>query len=173
MIDRLAKRKSIEGGFNDSPLRLNSFLRNVDVWNEEQIKKRAVELATKAASIWNAPNLSDDILSKYKPAEEKESASYTIENYEYLKGEMLELYYALRKRILNIDSSVKVEYKKLYIAFKSSTNFVDIVPQKARLRLSLNIEFPKIIDPHGLCKDVSGLGRWGNGDVEVGISALE
>ncbi|MBS0647234.1 MAG: DUF262 domain-containing protein [Verrucomicrobia bacterium] len=166
------KKKSIEGGFNDSPLRLNSFMRNVDVWNEEQIKKRAVELATKATSIWNAPNLSDDILSKYKPAEEKESATYTIENYEYLKGEMLELYYALRKRILNIDSSVKEEYKKLYIAFKSSTNFVDIVPQKARLRLSLNIEFPKIIDPHGLCKDVSGLGRWGNGDVEVGISAL-
>jgi uncharacterized protein with ParB-like and HNH nuclease domain/predicted transport protein len=166
------KKKSIEGGFNDSPLRLNSFMRNVDVWNEEQIKKRAVELATKATSIWNAPNLSDDILSKYKPAEEKESTTYTIENYEYLKGEMLELYYALRKRILNIDSSVKEEYKKLYIAFKSSTNFVDIVPQKARLRLSLNIEFPKIIDPHGLCKDVSGLGRWGNGDVEVGISAL-
>jgi uncharacterized protein with ParB-like and HNH nuclease domain/predicted transport protein len=166
------KKKSIEGGFNDSPLRLNSFMRNVDVWNEEQIKKRAVELATKATSIWNAPNLSDDILSKYKPAEEKESTTYTIENYEYLKGEMLELYYALRKRILNIDSSVKEEYKKLYIAFKSSTNFVDIVPQKARLRLSLNIEFPKIIDPHGLCKDVTGLGRWGNGDVEVGISAL-
>ena len=29
-----------------------------------------------------------------------------------------------------------------------------------------------MIDPKGLCKDVSGLGRWGNGDVEVGISNL-
>ena len=85
---------------------------------------------------------------------------------------MLEVYYALRKRILNIDASVKEEYKKLYIAFKSSTNFVDIVAQKSRLRLSLNIEYPQIIDPNGLCKDVSGLGRWGNGDVEVGISAM-
>ena len=26
--------------------------------------------------------------------------------------------------------------------------------------------------PKGLCKDVSGLGRWGNGDVEVGISNM-
>jgi predicted transport protein len=85
---------------------------------------------------------------------------------------MLELYQVLRKRVLNIDASVKEEFKKLYIAFKSTTNFVDIVPQKARLRLSLNIEFDQINDPKGWCKDVSGLGRWGNGDVEVGISAL-
>lgn len=166
------EKKTIEGGFNVSPLHLNTFLRSVDVWNEEQIQKRAVELAAKANVIWKAPNLSPEVLEKYKPAEEKETSNYTIENYEHLKGDMLELYYALRKRILNIDASVKEEYKKLYIAFKSSTNFVDIVPQKSRLRLSLNIEYPQIIDPNGLCKDVSGLGRWGNGDVEVGISAM-
>jgi len=166
------KKKTIEGGFNVSPLKLNTFLRSVDVWNEEQIQKRAIELALKANEIWNAPNLPDEVLVKYKPVEEKETTNYNIENYEHLKGDMLELYYALRKRILNIDASVKEEYKKLYIAFKSSTNFVDIVPQKSRLRLSLNIEYPQIIDPNGLCKDVSGLGRWGNGDVEVGISAM-
>ena len=43
---------------------------------------------------------------------------------------MLELYRNLEKRILNLDSSVRVEFKKLYIAFKAQTNFVDIVPQK-------------------------------------------
>jgi predicted transport protein len=53
-----------------------------------------------------------------------------------------------------------------------STNFVDIVPQKVRLRLSLNIDYPDIIDPKGLCKGVSGLGSWGNGDVEVGLSTI-
>ncbi len=166
-----SQKKTIEGGFNDSPIRLNEFLRKIDVWNEEQIQLRAKELADKAKQIWYAPNLAQEILDKYKP-EEKETTIYTLENYEHLKGEMLELYYALKKRILNIDSSVKEEYKKLYIAFKSSTNFVDIVPQKVRLRLSLNIEFPDIIDPKGLCKDISGIGRWGNGDVEVGISNI-
>ena len=86
---------------------------------------------------------------------------------------MLNLYRHLEKRVLNIDSSVRVEFKKLYIAFKSQTNFVDIVPQKKRLRLSLNMEFDKIKDPKGMCKDVSGLGRWGNGDVEVGLDNLK
>lgn len=165
-------KKSIEGGFDHSPLRLNSFMQKVSVWNEEKIQERAVELAAKASKIWVAPNLSQEILDKYKRSEEKEVSVYTIENYEHLKGDMLEIYYALKKRVLNIDASVKEEYKKLYIAFKSNTNFVDIVPQKARLRLSLNIEFNQIDDPLGLCLDVTDKGRWGNGDIEVGISKM-
>jgi predicted transport protein len=27
--------------------------------------------------------------------------------------------------------------------------------------------------PKGICKDVSNFGRWGNGDVEVGLSAVD
>ncbi len=164
------QKKTIEGGFNDSPLRLNIYLRNVSEWNQAHIEQRAVDLANKAKEIWFAPALDNNTLEKYKKSNDKESTIYTIDQYEYLKGDMLELYQALRKRILNIDASVKEDYKKLYIAFKSNTNFVDIVPQKSRLRLSLNIEFPKIIDPLNICRDVSGLGRWGNGDVEIGIS---
>jgi predicted transport protein len=33
--------------------------------------------------------------------------------------------------------------------------------------------FPEINDPKGICKDTTGLGRWGNGDVEVGLSSLD
>jgi predicted transport protein len=49
---------------------------------------------------------------------------------------------------------------------------VDIVPQAKRLRISLNMPFPEINDPKGICKDVSAVGRWGNGDVEVGLAEL-
>jgi uncharacterized protein with ParB-like and HNH nuclease domain/predicted transport protein len=166
------EKKTIKGGFNDSPLRLNEYLRSTDVWNEDQIFNRALELAEKAKEIWTAPNLPAQLLDKYKRPTDKETSAYTIEHYEHIKGNILEIYTALRKRILNIDSSVREEFKKLYIAFKSATNFVDIIPQKARLRLSLNIDFNQISDPYGLCKDVSNLGRWGNGDVEASISSL-
>lgn len=165
-------KKTMEGGFNDSPLRLNSFMKTVEVWNEGNIIKRAKELAQKAKHIWFAPNLAEETLQKYSRKEVNETAEYTLEHYEYLNGEMLELYEALRKRILNIDSSVRVEYKKRYIAFKSQTNFVDIVPQKSRLRLSLNMEYADIIDPEGWCRDASNIGKYGNGDVEVGFNNL-
>jgi len=62
---------------------------------------------------------------------------------------------------------------KLTIAYKAETNVVDIVPQVKRLRLSLNMPFTELDDPRGLAKDVTGIGRWGNGDVELGIATLE
>ncbi len=33
--------------------------------------------------------------------------------------------------------------------------------------------FPDINDPKGLCIDVTGRGRWGNGDVEVILTSLD
>lgn len=92
---------------------------------------------------------------------------------EYLQGETLELFEALRKRILNLDVAVREEFKKHYIAYKTTTNFVDIVPQRSRLRLLLNMRFDEINDPKGLCRDLTNVGRWGNGDVEVGFSSLD
>jgi predicted transport protein len=35
------------------------------------------------------------------------------------------------------------------------------------------MRFAEVNDPKGLCRDVTGLGRWGNGDVEVGLSQLD
>jgi len=167
-----SKKKTMEGGFDDSPIRLNSFLKNTDVWNKTQIIYRAKILAMLAIHIWYLPDTFDVLLERVIDAEPKPVNQYSLDTYEYLQGDMLNLYEHLKKRILNIDSSVIEEYKKLYIAFKSSTNFVDIVPQKSRLRLSLNMSYKEIYDPKNLCKDVSGVGRWGNGEVEVGLSEI-
>lgn len=62
---------------------------------------------------------------------------------------------------------------KLTIAYKAETNVVDIVPQAKRLRLSLNMPFAELDDPRGIAKNVAGIGRWGNGEVELGLSGLE
>ena len=86
---------------------------------------------------------------------------------------MQPLFEELRKRILNLDSSVREDILKLYVAYKTTTNFVDIVPQKSRLRLSLNMQFNEVNDPKGICKDTTEIGRWGNGDVEVGMSTFK
>lgn len=65
------------------------------------------------------------------------------------------------------------EVRKLYFDYKAETNFVDIVPQAKRLRLSLNMPFAELDDPRGQAKNVAGIGRWGNGEVEIGVATLE
>lgn len=75
----------------------------------------------------------------------------------------------LLEDLLSLDR-VKEEFLKLYVAYKAETNFVDIVPQAKRLLLVLNLSIDDIEDPKGLCRDISNIGRWGNGDVEIGLS---
>jgi len=80
---------------------------------------------------------------------------------------------AFRKEVTALDPCVTEEFLKLYVAYKAETNFVDVVPQAKQMRLSLNIAFADINDPKGLCKDVTGLGRWGNGDVDISLASLD
>lgn len=167
------EKRNMEGGFAGSPIRLNRGLADLKVWNEEAILNRTTFLANKAVKIWTIPELTEEVLEQYRREPEKaQKTKYTIEDHsKYLQGEILDLFNLLRRRVLNLDPTVKEEFKKLYIAYKTTTNFVDIVPQRSRLRLSLNMSFDEINDPKGICKNVANLGRWGNGDVEVGFSS--
>ena len=166
-------KRDMDGGFRQSPLKVNQGLGQVHVWDESAIIERAKRLAKLAVQVWESPKLDDAILAAYRPRAEP-SSNYTIDDHPHLiTPAMLTLFEAFRKEVLALDPCVSEEFLKLYVAYKAETNFVDIVPQAKRLRLSLNMSFAEISDPKGLCKDVTRLGRWGNGDVEVGLSSLE
>lgn len=99
---------------------------------------------------------------------------YTIDDHpNLLTPNIRAVFEVFRKAVLALDPCVSEEFLKLYVAYKAETNFVDVVPQAKRLRLALNMRFSDLNDPKGLCKDVTNIGRWGNGDVEVGFSNLD
>jgi predicted transport protein len=83
------------------------------------------------------------------------------------------VFYGLRKEVLALDPCVSEKFLKLYVAYKAETNFVDVVPRAKRLRLTLNMPFVEIHDPKGICTNVTGLGEWGNGDIQVSLSSME
>ena len=59
------EKRDMEGGFRESPLRVNESLRNLETWNENEIKARARNLAKKAITVWPRPYLSPDVLNQY------------------------------------------------------------------------------------------------------------
>ncbi|MDI6619556.1 MAG: DUF262 and DUF1524 domain-containing protein [Clostridiales bacterium] len=158
-------KMNMEGGFKESALRLNAYLIKLTEWNEQRIKERADIFAKKAEQIWAYPEITESELAPYK-VQEKPAQHYSLDTYD-INAFTKTLFDMLDRRICNLSPDVKREFKKLYIAYKLDTNFADIVVQKQRLRISLNMKFSEIHDPKGLCKDITGLGRWGNGDVEV------
>lgn len=168
-----------EKALRNSPLNLNSGLGLLESWNEDTIKARANRLADLALDVWLAPELSQEILDIYNPMVEIKT-EYTIDDHPYLsKGsemygdDIRNLFEAFRKEVLALDPCITETFLKLYVAYKAETNFVDVVPQAKRLKLSLNIECADINDPKGVCKDVSSLGHFGNGDVEVSLSKID
>jgi len=83
------------------------------------------------------------------------------------------LFDKFRLAVLELDQCVHEEYLKYYVAYKAETNFVDVVPQASRLRLNLNMNFPEIDDPRGLCRDLTNISHWANGNIEVGFERIE
>lgn len=166
MSDRPFREKmNMPGGFKESALRLNKYIVLLNEWNEKHIQERANMLAKQAESIWPYPSLTNVELAPYQE-EKKIAQKYSLATYD-INAFTKMLFTSLDKRIMNLSPAVKREYKKLYVAYKLDTNFVDVVFQKQRLRISINMKFAEINDPNGICKDITGLGRWGNGDVEL------
>ena len=154
---------------------LNKSVINQTTWNQQTMDDRAEILIGYALKVWQYPEVSDEVRAKYteEPAEEAKS-KYSLESYEVYNNDALTRMFfdKLNEAILGLHPGIKREFKKLYVAYKLKTNVVDVIMQHARLRLTVNLEFDEVNDPSGICRDVTNLGRWGNGDVEIGFDSL-
>jgi uncharacterized protein with ParB-like and HNH nuclease domain/predicted transport protein len=168
------EKRAHEGGFAGSPLRLNQGLGQLESWGVEQIQARGAALAERALQVWAAPSLPAEQLAEYWSKPLNPAAAYSLADHPQLAiPHIRTLFDSLDLGIRALDPNVYQDVLKLYIAYKCETNVVDIVPQAKRLRLSLNMPFAELDDPRGLAIDVSGVGRWGNGEVELGVTTLE
>lgn len=168
-----AEKRDGKNGFSTSPLHMNFGLGQTPTWNEDAIKERAKNLCDLAVKTWGAPDLSGEVIAKYRPAKNDSEGEYSLADHPYLANRQVErLFRNLRQRILGLDESVSEEIRKKYIAYKLDTNFVDIIPLAKSLKLILNMKFSEIDDPKGLARDITNKGTWGNGDVEINFSAL-
>ena len=164
----------MQGGFAQSPLRLNAGLGQVTAWDEAAIQARAAQLAKQALAVWPAPQLDAATLAAYQPQRDASASNFSIEDHPHLlTGSMREVFEAFRKEVLALDPCVSEEFFKPYVAYKAETNFVDVVPQAKRLKLTLNMLFTEINDPKAKCRDVSNVGHYGNGDIEIGLKSID
>lgn len=166
------EKRDMQGGFRQSPLKLNDELRNLEMWNQEAIEKRAEALANKALEIWAMPELEQTLLDSYKQEARNDKKVYDFSRYTFSQTTK-SIFEALHTDIMALDENITQVCTKEYIAYKLETNFVDIVPLKSKLKLYLNIPFNVLVDERGMARDVSNIGSWGNGDVEVGIESTQ
>ncbi|GAA9279504.1 DUF262 and DUF1524 domain-containing protein [Helicobacter pylori] len=164
------EKQGMERGFKDSPLKLNESLKDFESFGEEEIKKRANDLADLALKIWTYPKLDAETLEKYKPKKEKKV--YDLSSYKF-GSHSRELFDILRKEIKALDERITEKFNQEYIPYMFDKNFVDIVVQTKDLKLYLNMPFNELQDEKNLARDMTNKGHLGNGDIEVKLETKE
>ena len=126
-----------------------------------------------------SPETSESI-TKISPRSEivqkvsREIKVYTEEDHlSGLPNETIELYQALKERVLTLGDNISIRPRKLYVGFVAATNFVDVHPQKNQLKLWINLSKGELDDPRNMSRDVAEVGHWGNGDYQVIIESSE
>lgn len=149
------EKKTIAGGFNDSPLRLNKFIREQSTWDAMTIEQRGKLLAEKAISVWR-PLVVDQLAVKQRELEEHKAlaANYKIENIE-LDDVAKNLLETLRPQIQSLGSDVVELPNDRSVIYRVFDFFVEIIPRKQRLSLLLNIDFADCEDPSENVRDAT------------------
>ena len=85
-----------------------------------------------------------------------------------------ELFEALQERIFLLADEGELTEKanKTYIGYKHGKNFCEIEPQARSIKMWLDISLSELDDPHQIGRDVSNVGHYGTGDVEVRLTTL-
>lgn len=162
------EKRDLHGGFKDSGLYLNSFLRELSLWSEEQIIQRANLLSNIARNVWAYPAIEESVLQKYVGSisiTPRVTSDYDLTQYRHLSEWRLSKYEDLKEKLLSLAPGLTEQFNKYYIALRTpnESNFVCIVPQKGRLRVTLPTKFEEIHDPLNLCSDIENMGYWGGG----------
>lgn len=150
-----AEKKTIAGGFSDSPLRLNKFIREQSAWTATTIEQRGKQLAEKALAVWR-PLVVDPLAVKQREMEEHKAlaANYKIENLEADEAAK-RLLDVLRPQIQALGPDVVELPNDRSLIYRVFDFVVEIIPRKQRLSLLLNLDFADCEDPSGKARDAT------------------
>lgn len=107
-----------------------------------------------------------------KDGEKKETTYKTVsEQLDSCDTDLRDIYESLKSFAEALGDEVQVKILKYYIAFKRINNFasVEIFPQKKELKVYLKIDPNTITLEKGFSRDVSNVGHWGTGNLELVI----
>lgn len=117
------------------------------------------------------------VFNKKNKNTSSEKSNYTLEQHLRQAGKQTaELFQLLKEKIMSLDDSIVEEPKAKYIAYKLTTNFVDVVIKKGFLKIFVNIPSGKLNDPFKIARDLTKpkhIGHWGNGDYEFKLDKKE
>lgn len=113
-------------------------------------------------------NIAAAIPDSDSPAAKSKAAYKTFDEQLALADKSIQvLYQDLSNYVLSMGDDISENHLKLYAAFKKIKNVIPVVAQKKKLVVNLPLDPATVIFEEVFSRDVSGLGHWGCGAVEL------
>lgn len=152
-----AEKKRIPGGFEESSVRLNKYVREQEQWTQAEIVARGKALARRAVGIWPGISVDPALVEAAEATEMRQRAKRRDVGKVEMSPEARDLFNHVRARILEIGDTVIELAGERSISYHNPTFFLEILPRKTRLTLLLAADFNEIDDADGIAEDAS---RW-------------
>ncbi len=152
-----AEKRTIPGGFEDSSVRLNKFVRDQTAWTQGEISYRTDMLAARAVEIWGAPVVSKAQIDDANLQEMRELAARRDVGKVEMSSEARTLFDKLRDCVFELDSGVIEVAEPKSVSYHGPSFFLEVLPRRYSLTLLLALDFNEIDDPSGLAQDAT---RW-------------
>jgi uncharacterized protein with ParB-like and HNH nuclease domain/predicted transport protein len=164
-------KKSMKNGFDDSSVRLNSFIRKQSTWTRDQMAERGSLLAIQATSVWPSLQVDKTLVRQEELTELQERAQqYSVDSIGFDSAARA-LFNAIQPEILAIAPDVIELCGARTVVFRVYDYILEIIPRKGHLALLINIDFKDVDDPTNLSRDtraytyITYATKWSGGEV--------
>jgi predicted transport protein len=148
-------KKTIAGGFSESSVRLNKYVRERSAWTAQEIETRTRHMADRASAIWKALAVDKQLLDAENQAEKQALAARGDFQNVPMSEEASSIVRALRTKILEIDDDVIELAEKKSISYHAPNFFLEVLPRRYRVGLLLALDFDELDDPLGIAQDAT------------------
>jgi predicted transport protein len=108
-----------------------------------------------------------------KGAITRATGSYSFEEHIAGKSEVVQnIALALQEYFQKLDPAIEEVPKKLYVAYRTSQNIACVEMQKQKILLFLKVDPKTTPGPKNISRDVSKIGHFGTGDLEITLRSL-
>ena len=151
------EKKTVTGGFKQSAVRLNEYVRQQAEWTASTMDERGRTLAHRALDIWPHHNADERLVIAEEIRELRTRSAARKPDSINMDASVAEILYGIRDAIRELGESIEiVEGNSLcFYDAQSAGFFAETLPMATYVRILLPIDFEEIDDPEGVARDVT------------------
>lgn len=149
------EKKTIEGGFAESSVRLNQDIREAAQWTEAEIEARGRRLATRALDIWRGLDANPAHIRETEIADKKARASRRSIDQVAMTAEASALFMILRSRIVEAFPGVIEMAESKSVSYHDPEFFLEVIPRKRSISMLVALDFNEVEGADGFAQDAA------------------